>query len=156
MRAPQPCARLVWGVLLCLAGTAGPLATQTAPDTAAMERRLSAARDGSRIPILLQLAEARRDEPAAVLRFTDEALSLLARHPSVPMEAGVRLLRSRALELGSGFREALGQAEQGLALARRGSADVADRGAHRRGHRTGDSPLTPRRWPMPRAPWRAR
>ena len=130
MRAPQPRARLVWGVLLCLAGAAGPLASQTAPDTAAMERRLSAARDGSRIPILLQLAEARRDEPAAVLRFTDEALSLLARHPSVEMEVGVRLLRSRALELGSNFPEALGQAEQGLALARRAGADTLLVAAH--------------------------
>ncbi len=92
-------------------------------DTALVAHELGTARDAAQIPLLLELAELRREEPAVALRLTDSALALLALHPSVMLEARARTERSRALEAQSSYPDALAEAQRAESLARSVNAD---------------------------------
>ena len=98
------------------AQSAKPVVTP-APDTAALARRLTTAAGAARIPLLLALADANKDTPAIGLPFADEALALLAKHPSGPGEVEARIARSYALQSGGTYPEALTEALRAESLA---------------------------------------
>jgi signal transduction histidine kinase/CheY-like chemotaxis protein/Tfp pilus assembly protein PilF len=111
--------------VLVLSTVATAAAAQTRPmrDTAVVSHELAAARDAARIPLFLELAELRREEPAVALRLADSALALLALHPSVLLEARARTKRSAALEAQSSYPDALAEAQRAESLARSANAD---------------------------------
>ncbi|MBK8249951.1 MAG: tetratricopeptide repeat protein [Gemmatimonadetes bacterium] len=98
-------------------GTAQPSANQASADLS-VSRRLAAAQGAARIPLLANLAEQRREEADTVLAITNEALLLLATHPSVEWEARIRASRSHALEVKGNFPDALAEAQRAEAVAR--------------------------------------
>ncbi|MFN8580042.1 MAG: response regulator [Gemmatimonadaceae bacterium] len=113
-----PCALLV--ATLALSGGTLPLPAQTRGmlDTAVLERQLRSATDIARVPLLLQLAELRRDDPAAVIKLTGEVLGLLQAHPSAQQEIAARVARTAALQTQSDYPAALTEAQRAEQLAR--------------------------------------
>ncbi len=92
-------------------------------DSTVVTQELGTARGAAQIPLLLELAELRQEEPAVALRLADSALALLAVHPAVLLEARARTQRSRALEAQSSYPDALAEAQRAEALARSVNAD---------------------------------
>lgn len=111
---------VVFALLLCVAFLpvlhAQPPAAR---DSATVLRALAAARDAERIPLLIELAALRQDEPARVLTLTSDALTLLSKFPSSRDEVRARLARAYALQLQGDYPQALAEAER----ARRTSAE---------------------------------
>ncbi len=107
-------------VMLCLAVVSPSLAwSASAPrDTSTVLLQLQQAEGGSRVPLLLELAELRRSESGEGVRLTDEALRLLERHPSPELEVSARAARSYALQLRGDYRAALAEAEHAERIAR--------------------------------------
>lgn len=87
-------------------------------DTTHLEHQLETAKEADRIPILLELAKLRYEEPAVVIDLTNEALVLLGKFPSAPQEIEVRIARSWALRLQSDYPSALAEAQHAERLAR--------------------------------------
>ena len=109
-----------WLLAVGLASTLGTVTlaqTQTRRDIAVVERELAAAAGAARIPLLLELAELHRGDPAAIAPLTGEALELLAAHPSPALEVTARVLQSHALEARSDYPAALAEARRADALA---------------------------------------
>jgi tetratricopeptide (TPR) repeat protein len=89
----------------------------SARPAAVVERALAAVRGADRIPLLVELATLRRDEPNALDPLTREALELLSAHPSPALESEARVLRSYALEGKSDYPAALAEAQRAERLA---------------------------------------
>ncbi len=114
-------AALLLGIVACL-GLCPLASIAAAPphpsrDTTTVRAELASAREASRIPLLLELAELQRDDSAPLLRHADEALALLAKHPSAAQEIAARVARARALELRGEFPAALADAQRAEQLA---------------------------------------
>ena len=107
-------------LMLCLAVVSpSPAWSAGAPrDTSTVLLLLQKAQGGSRVPLLLELAELRRSESGEGVRLTDEALRLLERHPSPELEVSARAARSYALQLRGDYRAALTEAEHAERIAR--------------------------------------
>jgi signal transduction histidine kinase/ActR/RegA family two-component response regulator len=86
-------------------------------DKPAVERALAAATGAARIPLLIELSALHRGEGDAILPLTREALDLLASHPSAPLEAAARVLRSHGLEGKADYPAALEEARRAEGLA---------------------------------------
>ena len=112
-------------VTLFVAASAATPQPPTARDTAALERRLAVAKGSARIPLLLALADARREQSAAVLALTQEALTLLEANPSPSLEVRAHVLRSFALETTGDYDRAFGEAQRAERAARMALADTA-------------------------------
>ena len=93
-------------------------------DAATVARELDAAQGAARIPLLLEAAASRSDEPDVAIRFADEALALLARYPSAPDEVKARDARSHALQVKGAYADALAEAQRAVAVARRTNVDA--------------------------------
>ncbi|MDX2057922.1 MAG: tetratricopeptide repeat protein [Gemmatimonadales bacterium] len=124
--------RTVAGLLLGMVTAAS--ASQPGPrrDLPTVERQLAAARGAARIPLLLDLADLRRDEAGAQLRLADSALALLPAHPSVPLEIRARTTRSFALQIKGDYPAALAEALRAETQARatRDDSLLAEAGYH--------------------------
>jgi PAS domain S-box-containing protein len=108
---------LVACIALVFASPTSAAGSDVVRDTTTVQAQLGATRDAARIPLLLELAELKRDEPAAALRLTDEALALLSAHPSAPREAEAHVVRSYALQAQGAYDAALAEARQAERLA---------------------------------------
>ncbi|MBL8960273.1 MAG: tetratricopeptide repeat protein, partial [Gemmatimonadetes bacterium] len=106
-----------------VAGTAQPPGTQAPPDPAAATRRLAATQGAARLPLLVELAERLRDEADTVLTITNEALQLLATHPSPEWEVRIRASRSHAHEVKGNYPDALAEARRAEGVARAANRD---------------------------------
>lgn len=114
---------LLLGAALCLAERVG-VAQTPASDTASLARQLSTSSGAARIPLLLQLAQQVQDDPAQVLRLTDEALRGLADHPSLPLEVSARTAQAHALQSLARYPAALIEAQRAESLARVSRSDT--------------------------------
>ncbi|MEQ1892513.1 MAG: tetratricopeptide repeat protein [Planctomycetota bacterium] len=111
------------GVVLVLLAPFARSQEQLAPEIAAAQAELGAAHEAERIPLLLQLARLQRDEPAAVVERTREALALLGSFPSPASEAEARIALSQALQAQGDYPGALEEARRAESLARKLSRD---------------------------------
>jgi signal transduction histidine kinase/CheY-like chemotaxis protein len=93
-------------------------------DAATVARELEVAQGAARIPLLVEAAALRSDEPASAIRLAEEALALLARHPSGPDEVKARNLRSNALQVQGAYADALAEARRAVDVAQRGHVDA--------------------------------
>ncbi len=93
------------------------LAAPQARSDPSIERELAGAQGAARIPLLVDLATRRRDEPASALTLTSEAITLLQRHPSRPLEVRARIEQSWAQQVQGIYPAALANAERAHELA---------------------------------------
>ncbi len=129
MLAITPGRRVATALVLGLVTSASASQPRPPRDAAAVERQLAVARDAARIPLLLDLAELRRDEAGAQLRLADSALALLVSFPSEPLAIRARMARSDALLQQSDYPAAMAEAQRAEALARAIGADSLLAGA---------------------------
>lgn len=86
-------------------------------DSATVQRALADARNAEQIPLLIELAALRQDDPTRVLQLTNDALALLSNFPSARDEARARLARAFALQLQGDYPQALAEAERAQRLS---------------------------------------
>ncbi len=118
MRVSRLVTRIAIGVALCAAAPAISDAQQPRHETAALEQQLAATTGTARIPVLLELAARKRDQPGDVIRLADEAITLLALRPSVVDEVAARSARSYALQAQGDYPAALAEAQRAERAAR--------------------------------------
>ena len=109
--------RLGIGVVVCAVASLAQAEPPGAGEGSTLERELAAARGADRVPLLLELAELQRDEPAAVLDFTQQVLALLRESASPPDETRARIARSHALQARGEYPAALAEAQHAERLA---------------------------------------
>ncbi len=109
--------RLASCLILSVVASAAAAQARPARDTTLLLRELAAAQDTARVPLLLELAGLRAQQPAEVLRLADEALTQLHGHPAPAFEARARLLRATALEVQGEYPMSLAEAERAESLA---------------------------------------